>query len=82
MPEVAGAMATFASAQPKNYLSSFLYAKALAMQQADPSQTEPLLRKSIALNPNFWESHFEMGNVWERRRTSRGRRPSTGRAPP
>jgi tetratricopeptide (TPR) repeat protein len=65
MPDVSGAMATFASSQPKNYLSSFLYAKALAAQQADPSQTEPLLRKSIALNPNFWESHFEMGNALE-----------------
>ncbi len=32
------------------------------------SQAESLLRKSIALNDNYWESHFELGLLLERRR--------------
>ncbi len=66
LPDVVGALATFASAKPANYISSYLYAKALAAQQADPVQYEPLLRKSIELNPKFWESHFELGTALER----------------
>ncbi len=29
---------------------------------------ETLLRKSIALNDKFWESHYELGQLLERRR--------------
>jgi tetratricopeptide (TPR) repeat protein len=67
MPEVSGALASYASLKPDNYLTSFLYAKALAAQQADPVQVEPLLRKSIGLNPAYWESHFELGAALEKK---------------
>ncbi len=70
--EVTGAMGTFASAKPNNFMSSFLYAKALAAEQADPEQLEPLLRRSIALNPNYWESHFELGSALERKKDFAG----------
>lgn len=70
--EVTGAMGTFASAKPANYLSSFLYAKALAAEQASPEQLEPLLRRSIALNPNYWESHYELGSALERKKDFAG----------
>ena len=66
LPEVAGALGVYASSKPKNYISSYLYAKALAAQQAEPVQYEPLLRKSIELNGKFWESHFELGTALER----------------
>jgi Flp pilus assembly protein TadD len=37
-------------------------------QQSSVSRAESLLRKSIALNENYWESHFELGLLLERRR--------------
>jgi len=67
MPEVSGALASYASMKPNDSVSSFLYAKALLAQQAEPDQVEPLLRKSIQLNPAYWESHFELGTVLEKR---------------
>ena len=72
MPDVTGALATFASLKPDNYMSSFLYAKALGVQHAEPAQVEPLLRKSIALNANYWEAHFELGSVLESKRDYAG----------
>lgn len=68
LPDVAGALATFAASKPDNYLSSFLYAKALAAQLADPDQYVPLLRKSIGLNAKFWESRLELGAALERKK--------------
>ena len=67
MPEVSAALATYVSVKPKSYLSNFLYAKALLAQNAEPEQIEPLLKKSISLKDDFWESHFEMGTVLEKK---------------
>jgi tetratricopeptide (TPR) repeat protein len=67
MPEVSAALATYVSVKPESYLSNFLYAKALLAQNAEPEQIEPLLKKSISLKDDFWESHFEMGTVLEKR---------------
>ena len=60
-PAITQALAAYAQAQPNNYMSSLLYAKAL-------DAPEPLLRKSIALKEDYWESHFELGLALERRR--------------
>jgi tetratricopeptide (TPR) repeat protein len=68
LPQVTEAYAAFMKAQPDSYLASFLYAKALSAQSADPAQVEALLRKSIALNTRFWESHYELALLLERRR--------------
>lgn len=51
---------------PDHYLASFLRAKALSIQ--DPKQAETLLRKSIAQNEEFWESHFQLGILLDQRR--------------
>lgn len=67
MPDVSAALATYVSVKPNSYISNFLYAKALLAQNAEPDQVEPLLRKSIALNNAYWESHFELGTVLEKR---------------
>ena len=53
------AFAAFAKRAPENYMSSFLYGKSLALR--DPAQAEIQLRKSLAQNGDFWESHFELG---------------------
>ncbi len=68
MPDVSAALATYVSVKPQNYMSNFLYAKALIVQNAERLQVEPLLRKSISLKSDFWESHFELGAVLEKDR--------------
>jgi tetratricopeptide (TPR) repeat protein len=67
LPEVTAAFAELVKSNPKNYLGNFLYGKALAFSgQAQPA--EILLRKSVGENEKYWESHFELGAVLERKR--------------
>lgn len=72
--EVTARFARFAAANPKNYLGHFLYAKALIAQMGPlgaaeaTAQAEALLKRSIQLNPSFWESHFELGLLLEGKR--------------
>ena len=65
---VTHALAAYEQTQPDRYISSFLYAKALAAGGGNADQIESLLRKSIAFRNDFWESHFELGLALERRR--------------
>ena len=69
--EITEKFASFARANPRNYLGYFLHAKGL-LAQMGPSpagqlaaEAERLLRKSITLNSNFWESEFELGVLLE-----------------
>lgn len=64
LPAITHAFAAFAARAPDSYLSNFLYGKALAM--GDSTGAEALLRKSIAENPAYWESHFELGMLLDR----------------
>ncbi|MDQ6663402.1 MAG: tetratricopeptide repeat protein [Acidobacteriota bacterium] len=64
LPRIRKAFAQFARSAPDNYLSLFLYAKSLSLN--DPGQAETLLRKSISRNGRFAESQFELGAVLER----------------
>jgi len=65
LPKIGEVFAAFARSAPENYMSGFLYAKALMVQH--PDQAEALLRKSIARNGEFWESHFELGVLLDQR---------------
>jgi tetratricopeptide (TPR) repeat protein len=67
LPQITEVYATYARTWPNLYLANFLYAKALAASAADPQQTEALLRKSIKLFDRFWESHYELALLLERR---------------
>jgi tetratricopeptide (TPR) repeat protein len=67
LPRITEAFAAFARRAPDNYLSSYLYGKALAMA-GDAGAAENLLRKSIARNGTYWESHFELGVLLGERR--------------
>jgi len=60
LPAITQVFAAFAKRAPENYLSSFLYGKALALAGGDAAAA-PLFRESIALNASYWESHFELG---------------------
>ena len=71
LEEITEKFASFARANPRNYLGHFLHAKGLIAQMGpSPSveladQAERLLKKSILLNPTFWESEFELGTLLE-----------------
>jgi len=67
LPAITAVFAEFARTQPANPMSQFLYAKALSMGAGDPAEVEKLLKKSIELDGEVWESHFELGLALERR---------------
>jgi len=71
LPDVTAAFAVLAKANPENYTADFLYGKALAFG-GKRDEAEASLRKSIAVNDGFWESHFELGGVLEARRDYAG----------
>jgi tetratricopeptide (TPR) repeat protein len=60
LPKITQVFAAFAKNAPGNYMGNFFYGKAL-LAGSEPGQAEALLRKSIAQNDSFWESHFELG---------------------
>jgi Flp pilus assembly protein TadD len=72
LPQVKAAYAALMKARPDSYMAPFLYAKAISAAGGEPQQAETLLRKSIALNGKFWESHYELGLLMERRRDFEG----------
>ncbi len=63
MPQVISAYAAWEKEAPGNYLPWFLHAKALDASSGDPATSEAELRRSIQINPDFWESHLELGTV-------------------
>jgi tetratricopeptide (TPR) repeat protein len=63
LPKIVEAFAGFAKSAPDQYLSSFLYGKALAA--SEPQEAEAMFRKSILRNSQFWESRFELGLLLE-----------------
>jgi tetratricopeptide (TPR) repeat protein len=65
LAKITGVFGEFARRAPDNYLSSFLYGKALSFQGS--AQAETQLRKSVQQNGRFGESHFELGVLLERR---------------
>ena len=65
LPAITEAFAALAKDAPDSYLSSFLYGESLMIP--DPARAEALLRKSIARNDRFWESHFELGVLLDQR---------------
>ncbi len=58
----------YAKAAPGSYMSQFLYAKALNAKSGPADTIERLLRRSIELNGMYWESHFELGTILEKKK--------------
>lgn len=54
--------------QPSNFLSSFLLAKALAAAGGEAATVGDLLRRSIRLKGDFWESHLDLGLLLSKQR--------------
>jgi tetratricopeptide (TPR) repeat protein len=59
--EITNAYESWASRDPQNAKAQLLLAKALLVSDARNERAERLLRHSIALNRNDWESHYELG---------------------
>jgi Flp pilus assembly protein TadD len=68
LPAVLSRYAAWTAAEPRNYLAWFLHAKALDASSGDQTTSMSELRRSIEINPNFWESHLELGIVLMQRR--------------
>ncbi|MFL6351436.1 MAG: tetratricopeptide repeat protein [Bryobacteraceae bacterium] len=59
--QITSAYETWVSRAPHNAKAQLLLAKALLASDAQSEKAEALLRRSIALNPNDWEAHYELG---------------------
>jgi tetratricopeptide (TPR) repeat protein len=67
LPEITTAFQSFAESQPRQYLPQFLYGKALLVGGKDLGEAEARLKKSISLQDGFWESHYQMGVLLQKR---------------
>jgi tetratricopeptide (TPR) repeat protein len=61
LPEIEDIFSKRAIDRPDNAQAQFLLAKVLLTANAKDPKAEPLLRKSIELEPDRWESHYELG---------------------
>jgi tetratricopeptide (TPR) repeat protein len=68
MPEVLRRFQKWANSNPNNARAQFVYAKGLIEGGGDQVQAERLLRTSIALKSDQWESHYELGVLLEQQR--------------
>jgi tetratricopeptide (TPR) repeat protein len=58
----------WAAANPEEPLAQLVYAKGLIASGGDAARAEQLLRASIALKGDQWESHYELGALLEKQR--------------
>ncbi len=68
LPEFRGRVESWQKVTPKNYLAAFLLAKCRIETGDQLASAEELLRHSIALRGDFWEAHYELATVLEKRR--------------
>jgi len=68
MPDVVLRIGNWAVDNPGNARALFTYAKALIVSGGDEGNAEKLLRNSIALKNDQWESHYELGVLLEKQR--------------
>jgi len=66
MPDVQNRFAQWSAANPKNATAKLVYAKALLASGTDDAKAATLLRSAIALKPEDWDSHYELGVLLER----------------
>jgi protein O-GlcNAc transferase len=68
MSDVVLRIGNWAVANPGNAQAEFTYGKALIVSGGDEGTAEKLLRNSILINNNQWESHYELGVLLEKQR--------------
>jgi Flp pilus assembly protein TadD len=80
LPQILAAFKALAGHDPDNYRSNYLYGKALLMSGDDDDKAEALLRKSISLKADYWESHLELAKALEQKGDLEGARLELRRA--
>jgi len=65
LPQILAAFQALAAKAPDDYLSNYLYGKALLSSGDDDDKALALLRKSVSLKPDYWESRLELGKALE-----------------
>ena len=68
LPEIVSRFQAWAKANPNDARAQFVYAKGLLAAGDDPAKAEQLLRSSIRLKGDQWESHYELGVLLETQR--------------
>ncbi|HLK17708.1 MAG TPA: tetratricopeptide repeat protein [Bryobacteraceae bacterium] len=68
MPQVVQRFRKWAAANPSDPRAQFIYARGLIISGGDSAEAERLLRASIALKGDQWESHYELGTLLEQQR--------------
>jgi len=74
MEEIVERMKVFHSDHSKNHFGPFLYGQALlaklgaSKDEAAMAEIESLLRESLERNEEYWESHYELGVLLEKKR--------------
>jgi len=66
MPEIRRRFEAWSAGNPNDPLALFILAKALLAAGDDQARAEKLLRQSIALKGDQWESHYELGTLLEK----------------
>jgi tetratricopeptide (TPR) repeat protein len=61
LAEITNAYETWVSRDPQNAKAQLLLAKALLASDVRNEKAEGMLRRSISLNSNDWEAHYELG---------------------
>ncbi len=61
LPVITQRFIEYQEKNPQSYLGYFLHARALNADFQEPEQAEALLRRSVALNGKYWESHYDLG---------------------
>lgn len=61
LPEIIKDYEAWAAKNPTDAKAQLLWAKALLASDGHDVKAEALLRRSITLDPNDWESHYELG---------------------
>jgi tetratricopeptide (TPR) repeat protein len=80
LPQILAAFKALAGHDPDNYRSNYLYGKALLMSGDDDNKAEALLRKSISLKGDYWESRLELAKALEQKADLEGARLELRRA--
>lgn len=68
LPEIRQAYEARAERNPDNAEAQLLLAKVLLLENHTSERAESLLRRSLALDQNKWEAHYELGVLLEDRR--------------
>lgn len=68
LPEIVKADEAWVARDPKNPKAQLELAKALLQQNHTNAQAGELLQKAITLDPNDWESHYQLALVLESKR--------------